>query len=352
MSPIPPSPDDPDIPPPVLDLAVVGAGPCGIAVGAAARRAGLDVLLLDRGCIASSIVGYPPYMTFFSTAEKLEVEEVPFPVPSGKPTRLDALTYYRGVVRYFGIPVRQYEEVLEIEREGEEFALRTLRMDGREHVVRARAVVVATGSFHAPNYLGVPGEHLPKLRHEYREPHPFYDQDVMVVGAGNSAVEAALELWRAGARVTLVHFGHELDRGVKPWVRPDIDNRLKKGEIQPLWGTRIREIRPASVVVEEEGTRTRREVKNDWIFALTGWRPDHFLLESLGVTVDRATGVPCHDPATLQTDVPGVYIAGVIAAGYDANRIFIENGREHGRLIVAHRLEAGRRPVRTPMTRR
>lgn len=350
MSPIPPSPDDPETPLPPLDLAVVGAGPCGIAVGAAARRAGLDVLLLDRGCITNSIVGYPPYMTFFSTAEKLEVEDLPFPVPSGKPTRLDALTYYRGVVRYFGIPVRQYEEVLEIERQREEFALRTLRMDGQEHVLRSRAVVVATGSFHAPNYLGVPGEHLPKLRHEYREPHPYHDQDVVVVGGGNSAVEAALELWRAGARVTLVHFGQELDRGVKPWVRPDIEGRLTRGEIQVLWGTRIREIRPASVIVEEEGTRARRELKNDWIFALTGWRPDHFLLESLGVSVDGLTGIPTHDPATLETEVPGVYVAGVIAAGYDANRIFIENGREHGRLIVAHRLEAGRRPVRTPMT--
>lgn len=348
MSPIPPSLDDPEMPPPLLDLAVVGAGPCGIAVGAAARRAGLDVLLFDRGCITSSIVGYPPYMTFFSTAEKLQVEDLPFPVPSGKPTRLDALTYYRGVVRYFGLRVRQYEEVLEIEREGESFALRTLRMDGQEHVVRARAVVVATGSFHAPNYLGVAGEHLPKLRHEYREPHPYYDQDVVVVGGGNSAVEAALELWRAGARVTLVHFGRELDRGVKPWVRPDIENRLEKGEIPVLWGTRIREIRPASVIVEEEGTRIRRELKNDWIFALTGWRPDHFLLESLGVSVDGVTGIPRHDPATLETDVPGVYIAGVIAAGYDANRIFIENGREHGRLIVAHRMEVGRRRVRTP----
>lgn len=356
-----PPPSTPSRGPTTLDLAVVGAGPCGIAVGAAARKAGLDVVLLDRGCIASSIVGYPPYMTFFSTAEKLEVEGVPFSVPSGKPTRLDALTYYRGLVRYFGIPVRQYEEVLEIERSGESFALRTLRMDGQEQLLRARAVVVATGGFHAPNYLGVAGEHLPKVRHEYREPHPYYDQDVVVVGGGNSAVEASLELWRAGARVTLVHFGHELDRGVKPWIRPDIDNRLKKGEIRVLWGTRVREVRPGSVVVEEEGSRLRRELKNDWVFALTGWRPDHFLLESMGVTVDGVSGVPRHDPETLETDVPALYIAGVIAAGYDANRIFIENGREHGGQIVAHLLSRGSggngvsperaaRPVRTPTT--
>jgi len=334
-----PSPHDDPPNPDTLDLVVVGAGPCGLAVGAAARSSGLSVLLLDKGCITSSIVGYPPYMTFFSTAEKLEVGGLPFPIPGlqGKPSRAEALVYYRKVVEYFGIPVRQYEEVLEVEAEGPRaFTVRTLRMDGSEYKYRASAVVVATGSFHAPNYLGVPGEHLPKLRHEYREPYPYFDQEVMVVGGGNSAVEAALELYRARARVTLVHFAGELDRGVKPWVRPDIENRLRSGEIQVRWRTRIREIRPQSVILEEEGTRHREELPNDWIFAMTGWRPDHFLLESLGVTVDPATGVPAHHPTTMETDREGVYIAGVIAAGLDANRIFIENGREHGRLIVDH----------------
>lgn len=342
-----------------MELAVVGAGPCGLAVGAAARKAGLEVLVLDRGCVANSIVAYPPGMVFFSTAERLEVEGLPFPVPSGKPTREDALAYYRGVVRFFGIPVRQYEEILEVERDPEAFTLRTLRTDGQERMVKARSVVIATGSFHAPNYLGVPGEHLPKVRHEYREAHPYWDQDVVVVGGGNSAVEAALELYRVGARVTLVHFAAELDRGVKPWLRPDIQNRLDRGEITPLWRTRVREIRPGSVVVEEEGSRTRRSLRNDWVFALTGWRPDHFLLESVGVAVDPRTGVPAHDPTTMETNVPGVYVAGVVAAGFDANRIFIENGREHGTLIVAHRLregrtapEAGARTVRTPSRRR
>lgn len=330
---------------PVVDLLVVGAGPCGIAVGAAARKAGLEVVLVDKGCVTNSIVGYPPYMTFFSTAEKLELEDIPFPVPSGKPTRLDALTYYRGIVRHFRLPVRQYEEVVAISREGGEgpFVVRTRTRSGREHVLAASGVVIATGGFHAPNVLDVPGEDLPRVMHEYTEPHPYYDQDVLVVGGSNSAVEASLELWRAGARVTLVHFLGGLDRGVKPWVRPDIDNRLAKGEIVPRWFTRVHEIRPDSVVLADERTGAREEIHNDWVFALTGWRPDHALLRSLGVEVDEETGIPAHDRGNLQTNVPGVYIAGVIAAGYDANKIFIENGRDHGRAIVAHWLEqAGR----------
>ena len=357
------SPPDPGSPPPLLDLVVVGAGPCGIAVGAAARKAGLDVVLLDKGCITHSLVAYPPYMTFFSTAEKLELEEIPFPVPSGKPTRLDALTYYRGIVRHFRIPVRQYEEVAAIEVGPEpgpgpgRFRVRTRRWDGVEGVMDARGVVIATGGFHAPNLLDVPGEELPKVMHEYTEPHPYYAQDVLVVGGSNSAVEASLELWRAGARVTLVHFLQELDRGVKPWVRPDIDNRLSKGEITPRWGTRVQEIRPASVVLREEGTGRLEEIPNQWVFALTGWRPDHLLLKSMGVQVDEVTGIPAHDRETLQTNVPGVYIAGVIAAGYDANKIFIENGRAHGQAIVTHWLESQGRlaqaaSLRTPTPQR
>jgi len=329
-------------PPPLLDLVVVGAGPCGIAVGAAARKAGLNVVLLDKGCVTNSLVAYPPYMTFFSTAEKLELEEIPFPVPSGKPTRLDALTYYRGIVRHFGIPVRQYEEVaaIEVGPEPGRFRLRTRRWDGVEQRVDARGVVIATGGFHAPNFLEVPGEELPKVMHEYTEPHPFYDQDVLVVGGSNSAVEASLELWRAGARVTLVHFLDQLDRGVKPWVRPDIDNRLSKGEITPRWGTRVHEIRPSSVILREEATGRLEEIPNQWVFALTGWRPDHLLLKSMGVEVDEGTGIPAHHRETFQTNVPGVYIAGVIAAGYDANKIFIENGRAHGRAIVSHWMDS------------
>ncbi|HSG49637.1 MAG TPA: YpdA family putative bacillithiol disulfide reductase [Longimicrobiales bacterium] len=318
-----------------LDLAVVGAGPCGIAVGAAAAGAGLAATLFDKGCITNSIVNYPHYMTFFSTAKMLEVGGVPFTIPESKPTRREALAYYRFVVDHFGMDVRQYEEVREITGEAGDFRISTRRMDGSEGTIRARAVVMATGGFHRPNYLGVPGEDLPNVLHYYREPYPFFGQRVLVVGAGNSAVESALEMFRNGVEVTLVHFLDRIDRGVKPWVVPDITNRLEKGEIPVYWRHRVAEIRPGAVVLRNEKGGALTEIGNDWVVAMTGWRPDPVLLRSLGVSIDGATGIPAHDAATMETDVPGVYIAGVLAAGHNANKIFIENGREHGGRIVA-----------------
>lgn len=324
----------------LLDIAVVGAGPCGIAVGAAAAERDRRTALFDRGCVASSLVDYPYYMTFFSTADRLEVGGVPFTIAGDKPTRREALVYYRRVVRHFDLDVHQYEEVVSIDGEEGRFTLQTRRKDGSERTYRAERVVIATGSFHEPNYLGVPGEDLPKVKHYYKEPHPYFDQDVLVVGGGNSAVESSLELFRAGARVTLVHFQDEIDEGVKPWIVPDIENRLDKGEIDVHWRTRVEEIGPESVVLRHVETGETRELPNDWVLAMTGWRSDPRLLRSLGVSIDEETGVPAHDPETMETDVPGVYIAGVLAAGNDANRIFIENGRTHGERILAT-LEAG-----------
>ena len=322
----------------LIDLVVVGAGPCGLAVGAAARTSGLDAVLLDRGCVTNSLIDYPHYMTFFSTAEKLEIDEVPFIVPGGKPTRRDALVYYRRVAQHFELDVRQFEDVLSVEGREGDFTVRTRRKDGTESAYRARAVVIATGGFHEPNFLGVPGEDLDKVHHYYVEPEPYFDQDVMVVGGGNSAVESALELFRAHARVTLVHFLNEFDRGVKPWIVPDITNRVGKGEIPVRWRTRVAEIRPQTVVLRNEVTGNLEEITNDWVFAMTGWRADPTLLESLGVEIDYETGIPCHDRATMETNVGSVYIAGVLAAGNNANKIFIENGKHHGHQIVAHRL--------------
>ncbi len=319
-----------------IDLISVGAGPCGIAVGAAARRRGVSAKLIDKGCVTSSLVNYPYYMTFFSTAEKLEIEGVPFTIAEAKPNRREALAYYRRVVRHYELDIHQYEDVVEISGQAGEFSVRTRQRSGDEHVYTARAVVVATGSFHQPNYLGVPGEKLPKVLHYYKEPYPFFDQDVVVVGGGNSAVEAALEIFRGNARVTLVHFVDELDRGVKPWVLPDIQNRLKKGEIPVFWRHRVVEIHLDHVVLRHEDTGKTVELKNDWVLAMTGWQADPGFLEALGVDIDRETGVPGHDPRTMETNVPGVYIAGVLAAGHNANKIFIENGKLHGGLIVEH----------------
>jgi thioredoxin reductase (NADPH) len=317
-----------------IDLVVVGAGPCGIAVGAAAATSGLEATLYEKGCITNSLVDYPYYMTFFSTAEKLEIAGVPFTITEMKPTRREALVYYRHVVKYCDLDVRQYEEVTSIEGTRGDFTVSTRSRAGVKSSIRPGAVVVATGGFDEPNYLGVPGEDLPKVKHYYQEPYPFYDQDVLVVGAGNSSVESALDTYRAGARVTIVHFLDQIDRGVKPWVVPDIQNRLKNGEISVYWEHRVAEIHHTSVVIRKEGSGETVEIPNDWVLAMTGWRPNQELLAALGVTIDGETGIPTHDPETMETDVPGIYVAGVLAAGYNANKIFIENGKLHGPKIV------------------
>ena len=319
---------------PTIDLAVIGAGPCGIAVGAAAARSGTSAVLFDRGPLTASLLNYPYYMTFFSTAQKLEIGGVPFTIPDPRPTRRDALAYYRRVVKHYDIDVRQYHAVSGVERTPEGFRLSIRRRDGSTHEVDARNVVVATGGFHEPNALGVPGEDLPKVHHYYHEPYVFTDQDVLVVGAGNSAVEAALEMYRNDVRVQLVHFADRIDRGVKPWVVPDITNRIEKGEIPVHWNHRVAEIRWNEVVIRHVETGATRTLPNDAVVAMTGWRANPAILRGLGVGIDEETGIPNHNPETMETDVPGVFIAGVLAAGHNANKIFIENGKEHGGRIV------------------
>jgi thioredoxin reductase (NADPH) len=320
-------------------MLVIGAGPCGMAVGAAAMRAGVDCILLDKGPIVSSIERYPIGMTFFSTADHLEVEGVPFVVERDKPTRSEALKYYRRVASHFDLDVRQYETVKAVARSNGSFRVDARHLSGAARSYRADAVVVATGYFDTPNLLEVPGEDLPKVTHYFRDPHLYFDQDVLVVGGGNSAVEAALTTWRAGARVTLVHLFDGFDRGVKPWVLPDIQNRLEAGEIRVLWRHRVERIDPASVLLRDLNDGPEVCLANDFVLAMTGFRPDPELLRGLDVPVDDETGIPRHDPASMETEVPGVYIAGVLAAGFDANRIFIENGREHGARIVQRFVE-------------
>ncbi len=325
-----------------LDIAIVGAGPCGIAAGVASARAGLRTALFDKGCIAASIVGYPLYMRFFSTTDRLEVGGVPFAIPEKNPSRREALVYYRRVVEHFDLDVRQYEALEGVSPGEGAFHLRTKRMSGEEREYRARFLVMATGGFHAPNLLGVPGEELPKVLHHYREAHPFYDQDVLVVGGSNSAVEASLELFRTGARVSLVHFKSGLDGGIKPWVLPDITNRLTGGEIPAYWEQRVTRITPEAVILRHERTGRTTVLLNDWVLALTGWRPEPTLLRAVGVETDLETGIPNHDPRTMETNVAGVFIAGVMAAGNNANKVFIENGRNHGGRIVEALRASGR----------
>ena len=324
-----------------LDLIIVGAGPCGIAAGTAAEQAGLSCMLIEKGCISNSLVSYPYYMTFFSTAIMLEVGGVPFTIPNAKPTRREALAYYRRVVEHCGVDVRQYEEVEDISGQEGDFTVSTRKITGTENTYHASAVVIATGGLHEPNHLGVPGEDLPKVRHYYYEPYPYYDQDVLVVGAGNSAVESALEMFRNGVRVTMAHFADSIDRGIKPWVVPDITNRLDRGEVPMYWRHRVTEIRPSSVLLRHEETGEETEIKNDFVLAMTGWHANHQHLEALGVHIDSGSGIPDYNQETMETNIPGIYIAGVVAAGHDANKIFIENGREHGCLITDDYLAKG-----------
>ena len=324
-----------------LDLIIVGAGPCGIAAGTAAEQAGLSCMLIEKGCISNSLVSYPYYMTFFSTAIMLEVGGVPFTIPNAKPTRREALAYYRRVVEHCGVDVRQYEEVEDISGQEGDFTVSTRKITGTENTYHASAVVSATGGVHEPNHLGVPGEDLPKVRHYYYEPYPYYDQDVLVVGAGNSAVESALEMFRNGVRVTMAHFADSIDRGIKPWVVPDITNRLDRGEDPMYWRHRVTEIRPSSVLLRHEETGEETEIKNDFVLAMTGWRANHQHLEALGVHIDSGSGIPDYNQETMETNIPGIYIAGAVAAGHDANKVFIENGREHGCLITDDYLAKG-----------
>ena len=333
---------------------IVGAGPCGLAAAVAAKESGLGHVAIDRGCITESLTHYPYYMTFFSTAERLEIGGVPFTIPEPKPTRREALAYYRHVVAHHGLRVRQYVEVTGVVRgdEGEGagspgFVVRTRARDGREGRLFARAVVIATGGFGEPNRLELEGgDPDGRVIHYYKDPYPFFDQDVMVVGGGNSAAEVALELYRNGVRVRMVHFLDVFDRGVKPWVRPDIDNRIASGEIPMHWGSRVARLGPgtATIMRDEDGEAT--EVANDWVLAMTGWRPNRALAARPGCgdrSRDRhsrhTTPPPCRRTCRACTS------PGVIAAGFNANKIFIENGREHGGLIAGHlagRLGPGR----------
>src|SRR5689334_4288887 len=323
----------------VLDLVIVGGGPCGLAASISAQRAGLTTVVLEGASVVSTIAHYPTYVRFFSTAEKLSLGGMPFVVATEKPTRRDGLAYYRAVVKHFDIPLRQYERVTSIDRDGDGFVVHSDSRSRGECATRAKGVVVATGYFGSPNYLGVPGENLQNVTHIYREGHEAFDQDVVVVGGGNSAAEAALDLWRSGARVTLTHFGPTFDKKIKPWVLPDFENRAKEGSIGVRWDSRVKRIEPDAV--EITSPRGEERLKADFVYVMTGFAPNMDLLRQVGVPIDAQTGIPRHDPETLETSVPGLFIAGVVVGGFDANKVFIENGRYHGDKIVARILGRG-----------
>jgi len=320
-------------PAPPFDLLVIGAGPTGLACAIEAQKIGLRVVLVDKGCLCNSLFHYPAHMTFFTTSELLEIGGIPFPSPNAKPTRNEALEYYRHVAEYYRLDVRQYHRVERVTGADGDFTVHTADRFGRSGAIHARKLVVAIGYYDLPNMMGIPGEELSKVHHYYNDPHPYYGLDVAVIGAKNSAAIAALELWRHGARVTLIHRGPEIHRHVKYWIKPDIENRIKNGEIKAWFNSRVAEVTPDTVVVDTpEGRLT---LHNDFVFALTGYHPDFDFLDRLGVTCAGADRLPVCHKETLESNVPGVYLAGVIVAGSRTNEIFIENGRFHGRQIAA-----------------
>ena len=320
-----------------LDLLIVGAGPSGLATAIAAHQAGLAYEVVEKGVLVNSIFHFPRHMTFFTTAELLEIGGLPFVTPYEKPTQVEGLKYYRRVAQAYGLHVVLGEEVVALRpvaahEDGARFVVETRRAGGDNGERRVRNVAFATGYYDHPNLLGIPGEDRPRVSHYYTEAHPYFRKHVVVVGGKNSAAITALELYRAGAHVTLVHRGSRLSPSVKYWILPDIENRIKEGSIPARFGTSVTEIGERSVTLASAAGG--EEIPADQVFLLTGYHPDTSLLAQVGVRVDERTLVPEHDPATLETRVAGIFLAGALVSGKQTSRIFIENGRFHGEAIV------------------
>ena len=315
-----------------FDALVVGAGPTGLACGIELQQRGVKALLVEKGCVVNSLYHYPTNMTFFTTPELLEIGNLPMTSLNEKPNRTEALKYYRRVADHYHLDIRQYERVHRIGGEDRAFQVFTTDRLGCQHVYQARKIVLATGYYDLPNRLNVPGEDLPKVLHYYKEPHPYYNHDVAVIGAKNSAAIAALELWWTGARVTLIHRGGKISDSVKYWIKPNIENRIKNGEIRSYFHSRVVEIQADCLRIDTlEGEIA---LKNDFVFALIGYQPDLQFLNSTGITLEAETLRPRTNPGTLESERSGIYLAGVIVAGMHTNEIFIENGRFHGQLIA------------------
>ena len=334
----------------IREITIVGAGPAGLAAGIAAKRLGLDYSIVEKGVLVNSIFRFPVNMVFFTTPELLEIGGLPLVSPFEKPTRLEALRYYRRVVDTYDLVIEFGEQVLSVEREEDSardpiFAVETRSDKGVRRIRHSRNVIFAIGYFDRPNILGVPGEDLPHVSHYYTESHGYYRKAVVIVGGGNSAAETALELYRSGADVTLVHRNPELKPSIKYWVRPDIENRIKEGSVKGLFNTRLVEIHPTQVIVERDGVKS--ELPADAVFLLTGYHPDCDLYTRAGIRLQPETMSPQFNADTFETNVPGLFLAGGAICGRDTSNIFIENGRFHGETIVgliAQRL--GRRVVR------
>jgi thioredoxin reductase (NADPH) len=314
---------------------IVGAGPAGLAAAIAAKRAGLNFRILEKGALVNSIFRFPSQMVFFTTPDLLEIGDLPFVTPHGKPTRDETLRYYRRVVEAFDLEIDYGVTVTEIKTgvADEPFSIDTEHEHEGQMTFLAQTVIVASGCYDHPNQLSIPGEELPHVSHYFTESHGFYQKDVVIVGGKNSAAEAALELYRNGASVTLVHRRAELGSSIKYWVKPDVENRIKEGSIKAYFETNVIEIRPHAMVIEKNGER--KTIPADGVFLLTGYLADLDFLKRCGIVV-RSNNVPEHDAESFETNIPGLYLAGAVVAGANRGEVFIENGRFHGQVVVGH----------------
>lgn len=317
---------------------IIGAGPCGLAAAIALQEKGIDPLIIEKGNVVDTISRYPTHQVFFSSAEKLEIGDIPFAIDERKPNRLQALAYYRRVAALKNIRINAYERVDQVVKEANSFHITTSpAQQNRKRHYEAEHVIIATGYYDNHNKLNVPGADLPKVKHYFHEAHPYYNQDVVVLGGKNSAVDAALELEKVGARVTVLYRGETYSSSVKPWILPEFDALVRHGKIQMVFNSTIEEITPTEVIykVKNEANEIKiHKIKNNFVFAMIGYHPDHSFLTNIGVEIEAETGRPIFNPETMETNVENLFIAGVIAAGNNANEIFIENGRFHGELIA------------------
>ena len=319
-----------------FDVVIIGGGPIGIACGLEAKKQGISYIIIEKGTIVNSLFNYPVNMQFFSSSEKLEIDGIPFISKEAKPKRNEALEYYRRIVTSNQLNIHLFEKVLDTEKQEDSFLVKT---DKGKYV--AKNVVLATGFYDLPNTINVPGEDLPKVSHYYNDPHFYASQKLAVIGASNSAIDAALECWRKGAEVTLIIRGPEVGPRVKYWVRPDIINRIEEGSIKAFYNSTVQEIRPNEIIVETpDGQIT---LDNDFVLALTGYRPNFAFLEKLGIALsDDSKRLPKYDPETMETNVDGLFLAGVICGGMETHKWFIENSRIHAPIImtaIKHKLE-------------